>query len=114
MSRAYFTEDQKARKLVRVPWTWEEQDIMRDILIKKGYMMNRVSRVACDSKAHDAWQVERADVPQLVEELFRQRIVAEFQAEGHGKAGIIFGYDYHASSIIDAASRFRKNKGVRQ
>ena len=112
MSRAYFTEDQKARKLVRVPWTWDENDLIRSILYEKGYLINCVSRVACDGKPHDAWQVERADVPQLVEELFRQRIVAEFQAEGHGKAGIIFGYDYRASTIIDAVSRFRRNRNV--
>lgn len=111
-TRAYFTEDQKARKLVRVPWTGQEQDTIQLILDEKGYGMMCVSRIACDGKPHDAWQVNREDVPQLVEELFRQRIVAEFQAEGHGKAGIIFGYDYYASSIIDAVSRFRRNRNV--
>ena len=114
MSRAYFTEDQKLVKLVRCPWSWDDQTTITKILREKGYNVNCVSRYACDGKPHDAWQVERADVPQLVEELFRQRIVAEFQAEGHGKAGIIFGYDYHASSIIDAVNKFRKNKETRQ
>ena len=111
-SRAYFTEDQKARKPIRIPWTWEEQTAIHEILRDKGYVVNCVSRVACDGKPHDAWQVDRDDVPQLVEELFRQRLVAEFQAEGHGKAGIIFGYDFYASTIIDAVSRFRRNRNV--
>lgn len=112
MSKPYFTEDQKMVKLVRTPWEWDEQTAIHRILCEKGYVVNCVSRKACDGKAHDAWQVNRDDVPQLVEELFRQRIVAEFQAEGHGKAGIIFGYDYTAESIIDAVSRFRRNRNV--
>ena len=39
-------------------------------------------------------------MPQLIEELFRQRLVVEVQAEGSYKAGIIFGYDYAAETIF--------------
>lgn len=110
MTKAYFTEDQKLVKFHTSRWTWDEQDTIQNILREKGYNVNCVSRIACDGESHDAWQVDRDDIPQLVEELFRQRLVAEFQAEGHGKAGIIFGYDFHADTIIDAVSRFRRNK----
>lgn len=109
MTKAYFTEDQKMVRVVRIPWTWEEQDTIKEILKEKGYSVKCVSRMGYDKKAHDAWEVNRDDVSQLVEELFRQRIVAEYQAEGHGKAGIIFGHDYHASDIISAVSRFRRS-----
>ena len=54
--------------------------------------------------------MERADVPQLVEQLFRQRLVAEFQAEGKYHAAIIFSHDFAAETSINAVSRFQKNK----
>ena len=44
----------------------------------------------------------REDVPRLIEELFRQRLVVEVQAEGGGKAAISFVYDYHVDSILSA------------
>ena len=110
MTRSYFTEDQKLLKLATPKWTWDECNVIHEILFSKGYFVNCVSRVACDRKSHDSLQVERDDVPQLVEQLFRQRLVAEVQAEGSYKASIIFGYDYHASTIIDAVNRFQKNK----
>ncbi len=109
MSRSYFTEDAKLVKFNTPKWTFDECEAIHNILFEKGYFMNCVSRRACDGKYHDAWQVEREDVPRLVEQLFRQRIVAEYQPEGHGKAAIIFGYDYHASTILDAVRRFWKN-----
>ena len=110
MSRSYFTEDQKLVKFNFPKWTFDECYTIRDILYDKGYFINCVSRVACDGRTHDAWQVQRADVPQLIEELFRQRLVVEVQAEGSYKAGIIFGYDYAAETIITAVKRFRNNK----
>ena len=110
MSRSYFTEDQKLIKFNTPKWTWEECAAIHEILFSKGYFVNCVSRVACDGKSHDALRVEREDVPQLVEQLFRQRLVAEVQAEGSYKASIIFGYDYSASTIIVAVRKFQKNK----
>ena len=110
MSRSYFTEDQKLVKFHFPKWTFDECYTIRDILYDKGYFINCVSRVACDGKTHDAWQVQREDVPQLIEQLFRQRLVVEVQAEGGYKAGIIFGYDYAAETIIGAVKRFQKNK----
>lgn len=111
MSRSYFTEDQKLFRPSTVPkWSWDEQDVIRDVLWSKGYFCNIVTRIGCDRKSHDAIQVQREDIPQLVEELFRQRLVFELQAEGKYKASINFCYDYYASTIIDAVSRFRKNK----
>lgn len=113
MSRSYFTEDQKFYHSPYPKWTWEEQDVIQDILFKKGYFINIVTRVGCDRKSHDAWQVEREDIPQLIEQLFRQRITVEVQAEGSYKASINFCYDYSAGTIIDAVSRFQKKKVVK-
>lgn len=110
MSRTYHTEDQKLVKYNFPKWTFDECYTIRDVLYDKGFFINCVSRIACDGKYHDAWQVQREDVPQLVEELFHQRIVAEFQAEGSYKASIIFGYDYSAETIIHAVKRFRNKK----
>ena len=110
MSRSYFTEDAKLVRFKTPRWTFEDCETIHNILAEKGYFMNCVSRMACDGKWHDSWQVARKDVPRLVEQLFRQRLVAEFQTEGHGKASIIFGYDFPAETIIDAVSRFQKNK----
>ena len=78
---------------------------------KKGYFVNCVSRIGADRKWHDALQIERADAPRLVEQLFRQRLVAEFQAEGRYHAAIIFSHDYAAETIITAVERFQKNNG---
>lgn len=110
MTRDYFTEDAKLAKLKNTEWTINDCEIMHNLMNKKGYFINCVYRRGCDMKYHNAWEVERKDVPRLVEQLFRQRLVAEFQAEGHGKASINFVYDYHPSTIIDAIHRFWKNK----
>ena len=110
MSQAYFTEDQKLYRPNRVAWTDDECYLIREILYGKGYPINCVSRLGCDRKPHDAWEVLRADVPYLIEQLFRQRITVEVQAEGHGKAGIIFVYDYSSAQIIDAVGMFQRNK----
>ena len=111
MSRAYFTEDQKLAKLTHPPrWTISEQTIIEETLFDKGYFVNTVSRIACDCKWHDALQVKREDMPQLIEELFRQRLTFEVQAEGKYNASIIFCYDDHATTVISAVKRFRKNK----
>ena len=110
-SQAYLTEDAKMYISKFPKWTFDECCIIQEILLEKGYPMNCVSRVGCDRKYHDAWMVERKDIPRLVEQLFRQRIVVEVQAEGHGKASINFVYDYAAESIIEAVGRFQKNNG---
>lgn len=109
MSRSYFTEDAKMFKAPVKAWTIDECYQIHEILSSKGYFANCVSRVGCDRKYHDALQVEREDVPRLIEQCFRQRLVAEYQAEGKGKASVIFVYDYAAETIIDAVSRFQKN-----
>lgn len=110
MTQSYFTEDQKLVKYNYPKWTMDECDIIRETLGNKCYFVNCVSRIGADGEWHDALQVERADVPVLVEQLFRQRLVAEYQAEGHYKAAIIFSYDYAAETIITAVNRFQKNK----
>ena len=109
MSRSYFTEDAKMYTSPFPKWTFEECTLIEEMLLDKGYYMNCVSRVGCDRKYHDAWQVKREDVPRLIEQLFRQRITVEVQSEGHGKASINFVYDYAAETIIDAIGRFWKN-----
>ena len=110
MTESYFTEDQKMYTSNFPKWNFDECYRIHEILQDKGYFMNCVLRVGCDRKYHDAWQVEREDVPRLVEQLFRQRLVVEVQAEGHGKASINFVYDYHADTIISAVKRFWRNK----
>ena len=109
MTESYFTEDAKLLGSPFKPWTFHECCLMTEILLEKHYLVNCVSRLGCDRKYHDAWRVERKDIPRLVEELFKRRIAVEVQAEGHGKASIIFVYDYSASQIIDACRRFWKN-----
>lgn len=109
MSRSYFTEDTKLAKSPFQRWTIDDCLLIEDILLDKGYYISCVSRVGCDRKYHDAWEVERADVPRLIEQLFRQRITVEVQAEGHGKASINFVYDYDASTIKEAVKKFWKN-----
>ena len=110
MTRSYFTEDAKMFKAHTSRWTLKDCETIHRILSEKGYSVNCVSRVGCDRKYHDAWQVQRADIPRLIEQCFRQRLVVEVQAEGHGKASINFVYDYDAVTIIDAVNRFLKNK----
>ena len=110
MTQSYFTEDQKLVKYNFPKWTMEECDIIRETLWNKGYFVNCVSRIGADGEWHDALQVEREDVPQLVEQFFRQRLVAEYQAEGSYKASIIFSYNYSAETIIASIKRFQKNK----
>lgn len=111
MTRSYFTEDQKMYRVADVPkWSFDEQRVIQDILRDKGFGVNVVARVGCDRKYHDAWHVYRKDVPQLVEELFRQRFTVEVQAEGGGMASINFVYDYSGESVIDGVRRFRRNK----
>lgn len=110
MTEPYFTEDQKMYASDNIPkWTFDECYIIQEVLLQKGYLVNCVSRVGCDRKYHDAWQVERKDIPRLIEQLFRQRIAVEVQAEGHGKASINFVYDYYAETIISAVKKFQKN-----
>ena len=112
MSRPYFTEDEKMVFSPSPKWTWKESNTIEKILRNKGYNINVVTRVGCDRKWHDAWLVRRKDVPRLIEQLFRQRIVVEVQAEGHYEASINFVYDYSASKIINAVTRFQFNKEV--
>ena len=112
MSRPYFTEDEKMAYSPFPKWTFRECLKISEILHEKGYLINCVSRVGCDRRYHDAWQVERKDMPRLIEQLFRQRITVEVQAEGHGKASITFAYDYSAKTIIEAVGRFQNNKEV--
>ena len=110
MTQAYFNEE---AKLCISPWPrWSHQECkdMQVILAEKGFEIIIVSRLGCDREYHDAWRVYREDIPQLIEELFRQRIVVEVQAEGKYHASIIFVYDYKASQIMRAARKFRKNK----
>ena len=78
--------------------------------MKKGYGVNCVSRIGADLKSHDALQIKRQDAPQLLEQLFRQRLVAEWQAEGKGKAAIIFSHNYKVETIIAAIKRFQKKQ----
>lgn len=111
MTQAYYTEDQKLLKPKRIPWDWDEQDAMRQLLHDKGYLINIVTRLGCDRQPHDAWEVQRSDIPQLIEQLFRQRIPVEVQPEGHGKASIIFVYDHSGDSVVSAVYRFQRNKG---
>ena len=110
MTEPYFTEDQKLLKPKREAWNMNDQQNMSEIAKDKGYQINIVSRFGCDRKAHDAWHVPRADVGRLIEQLFRQRIPVEVQAEGHHKASIIFVYDHRAETILSALSNFQKNK----
>lgn len=109
MSRSYFTENQKTVTMNFPRWTIDECYTIREILYNKEYYMNCVTRIGADKKPHDAWQIERADAPRIVEQLMRQRIVAEFQGEGHGLAAVIFSCGYHADTIISAVKRFQKN-----
>lgn len=111
MSRAYHTEDQKLVSLANVEnWSWDDCFEIRNILEDKGYSVNCVLRIGADGEFHDALEVDRVDAPRLVEQLFRQRLVAEFQGEGHWKAAIIFSHDYPAETIIRKVGRFQKNK----
>lgn len=112
MSKSYFTEDKKLLLSPYPRWTYEESREIETTLYKKGYVMNIVSRVGCDRKRHDAWQVPRKHIPQLIEELFRQRITVEVQAEGGLQASINFVYDYSGAQIVQAVKRFRKCKVV--
>lgn len=109
MSRSYFNEDAKMFTSPYNRWSFEACIVIHEILAEKGYNVNCVSRVGCDRKYHDALQVQRADVPRLIEQCFRQRLVCEVQAEGHGKASLNFVYDYDASTIIDSVKKFWKN-----
>ncbi len=112
MTEPYPTEDQKFVKLKREPWNFEECDKINKILFEKGYGINCVSRLGADLKWHDALQIKRDDAPQLLEQLFRQRLVAEWQAEGSGKAAIIFSHNYKAETIIAAIARFQKKQNM--
>ena len=110
MSKSYFTEDAKMAYSPSPKWTWEQSNTIRRILYNRGYIINTVTRVGCDRKWHDAWLVQRKDVPRLIEQLFRQRITVEIQAEGHYESSITFVYDYPASQIIEVVSRFQRNE----
>ena len=110
MTRSYFTEDAKMFKASTPRWSLQDCETIHKLLTEKGYITNCVSRVGCDRKYHDALQVQRTDIPFLIEQCFRQRLVVEVQAEGHGKASINFVYDYDAVTIIDAIQRFQRRK----
>ena len=110
MTESYPTEEQKLVKFEFPPFTLEESLTVHEIFRDKGYDINVVSRLGSDGRMHDAFHVERKDVPQLVEQFFRQRIAAEYQAEGKGKASIINCYDYSSETLISAIKRFHKNK----
>lgn len=110
MSRPYLTEEAKMALSPFPKWTWKESNTISRILHNKGYYINVVSRVGSDRKWHDAWLCQRKDIPRIIEQLFRQRIVVEVQAEGHGEASINFVYDYPAEQIIEAVTRFQLNK----
>lgn len=110
MTEAYHTEDMKLVKMARVPWTFDECMLIHNIFHDKGYNVNCVDRIGADGKWHDAFQIERKDAPVLVEQLFRQRLVAEYQAEGHGNAAIIFSHNYACETIIAAVKKFQKNR----
>lgn len=110
MTEAYFTEDQKLVRFPRVAWTDDDCYTIKDILSNKGYPINCVSRLGCDRQPHDAWEIQRKDVGAIVEQLFRQRIPVEVQAEGHGKASVIFVYDNNIAQVIDAVGMFQRNK----
>ena len=112
MGQAYFTDDAKMFRAPSTRWSLEDCVAIQDILESKGYEVHCVSRMGCDRKPHDALQVERADVPRLIEQCFRQRLVVECQAEGKGKASINFVYDYFGEDIISRVRRFQKNKEV--
>ena len=92
-------------------WSLEECSYIQETLSEKGYFVNCVSRIGSDRKYHDALEVEREDMPQFIEQCFRQRLVVEVQAEGHGKASVNFVYDNPARQIITAVRRFQKNNG---
>ena len=109
MTRSYFTEDAKMATSPWPQWTYDECEKIHRMLWEKGYNVNMVSRVGCDRKYHDAWSCYRSDIPRIIEQLFRQRIAVEVQAEGHGMASINFVYDYSASHIMDVVNRFQKN-----
>lgn len=112
MSRSYFNEDDKLYSVKYSKWSMKSHEVMRNLLREKGYFVNCVARRGCDRVYHDAWQVERKEVPRLIEQLFRQRLVVEVQAEGHGNASINFVYDYSEDHIINSIRRFQKNKEV--
>ena len=109
MGRSYFDETAKMYHSPFPKWSMDACMSMHNVLLEKGYSVSCVYRVGCDRRYHDAWLVKRADIPRLVEQLFRQRIVVEVQAEGHGKASINFVYDYSEAQICDAVERFWKN-----
>lgn len=92
-------------------WTVDESIEIERILFKKDYhVIVTTTRLGCDCKEHDAWIVPRRDVGIIVEQLFRQRIAVEVEAEGNMQAAIIFVYDYAAEDILRAVRRFRKVK----
>ncbi len=92
-------------------WTVDETKEIERILFKKGYhVIVTTTRLGCDRKEHDAWVVPRMDVGVIVEQLFRQRISVEVEAEGSMQAAIIFVYDYKASDIVKAVKKFHRMK----
>lgn len=111
--KTYLDETSKLLVPEPVPWTLEECDEITNTLYSKGYEVICVTRLGCDRKFHEAWQVYREDIPRLIEQLFRQRIVVEVQAEGSYNACINFVYDHPAGIIIEAVNRFQKNKKVK-
>lgn len=111
MSKPYMTREDKLA-LPRYPfWTVDETSAIESILFKKGYhIIVTTTRLGCDCKEHDAWIVPRRDVGVIIEQLFRQRISVEVEAEGSMQAAIIFVYDYKASDILKAVKKFHRMK----
>ncbi|WP_407415736.1 hypothetical protein [Methanobrevibacter sp.] len=114
MSRTaeYLTEETKLATCNYPRWTSEESSIIEETLYRKGYEAHSVFRIGADREWHDALQVNRQDMGRLIEQLFRQRLVVEVQAEGHGKAAIINSYDFAGETFVSAVKRFHNNKEV--
>lgn len=111
MSRAYFNETAKLYTITddSNKWTLEDDFELMTTLYDKGYENHTCARLGCDRNYHNAILVQRDDIPRLIEQCFRQRLNVEVQAEGHGKASIIFVYDYGPKELLAAVRKFHRN-----
>lgn len=109
MSRPYLTREEKLT-LPRYPfWTVDETEKMRKILFKKGYPVIVITtRLGCDKEEHDAWIVPRVDVGVFIEQLSRQRLTVEVEAEGSMQSALTFVYDYKGEDVLKAVRRFQR------